>query len=199
MVSIYFMINALFKTRIMRQASGWLFLISNAFLFTSNLTMPNMNLLQFLAAILFITCSLSLILSAYDYRFLFWGGITIIIAYGLTSVSANADAPGIEYFGIITGLIAGLLILRAAFQRHTGRQFNLPGFLNWLDRYPLASAGAIEGSGCVLISIGAAEAEDIRLFITAILWTLAHVMLVISDEYLRCAFEARFKCDKGKE
>jgi hypothetical protein len=173
-------------TELSRQASGWLFLGANILLFITNLA--NTNLLQFTAAILFMSCSISVILSARDYRWLFWGGAAVIIAYGLASISVAPGKPGIEYLGILTGAISGLLILRGAFQRHTGRQFNLPRLLRLLDRYPLASAGAIEGTGCVLITIGALAAGDIRLFFAALLWTLAHILLMISDEYLRTAF-----------
>ncbi|MEM9469665.1 MAG: hypothetical protein AAF988_05840 [Pseudomonadota bacterium] len=143
------------------------------------------NIIQLIAGLLFASCSVSLILSAKQHRWLFYSGFALLVAYVLVSFSGNNESHVLQKFGSIAGIIGGSLTLRAAFQRETGKQFNLPYPFNLIDKYPLASAGLLEGSFCLIMVIGAFLSFDIRLGIIASIWVIAHSCLFLSDEYVR--------------
>ena len=169
--------------KLCRRISASLFFIANILLLVTNLQQTN--LWQFIASILFITCSISLFLSATRHRFLFWGGIAVAVAYILTAVSNDGEGNIFAYISIFIGVFAGALIFRGGLQRETGKQMSLSSPLDLLDKYPLAAAGFIEGVCCILIFISAVYNGDARLMISSALWTVAHGFLIVSDEYLR--------------
>lgn len=140
---------------------------------------------QFIAAALFISCAIALYLSAKNHRWLFYNALAVITGYALVSFTGEGGGTVLQYIGGIIGIIGGLLILRGAFQRETGKQYQLAKPLNNLDLYPLASAGGIEGSCAFFIAIGSFINGDINLAIVASLWVIAHLFLISSDEYLR--------------
>ena len=173
------------KTKTSRRLSGVLFLISNFYLLIANI--HNTNVPQLIAALLFISCSIALILSATRHRFLFWGGGAVAVAYILT---ASSNESGVfSYLSMIAGVIGGGLIFRAGLQRETGKQYPLPSFLRGLDQFPLAMAGLIEGSSCLFLLITAYIHHDKHLMIASALWVCAHLLLINSDEYLRDKIE----------
>ncbi len=169
-------------TALCRRISGSLFLIANIALLVSNL--HNTNNLQLFASFLFMSCSVALFLSANNHRWLFWGGVTVAIAYILTAIS-NGEGNILSWVSIGLGVFAGGLIFRGGLQRETGKQYPMAGWLSILDKYPLAMAGAIEGLCCTLIFVGAFYYDDIRLMISSFLWLVAHGFLIASDEFFR--------------
>ena len=171
------------RPQILRRISGLLFLFANFFLLVSNFQQTNM--MQFVASLIFISCSIALILSANNHRWLFWGGLAVAVAYIITALSGVGSGELFSKISIIFGVFAGALIFRAGLQRETGKQFPLMNPFDLLDKYPLASAGIIEGSCCILLFTGAAFNDDIRLMIASGTWTIAHGFLIASDEYLR--------------
>ena len=177
------------KPQIARRLSGIIFLAANILFLVLNL--HETNVLQLTAAILFMSCSISLILSANYHRFLFWGGIAVSVAYILTAISNDGDGNFFAYLSIINGIIAGVLIFRGGLQRETGKQYRLPYPIDILDKYPLASAGVIEGFCCLLLFISALLNYDYKLLIASGLWLIAHGFLIYSDEYLRHGFSKK--------
>jgi hypothetical protein len=169
-----------------RKISGILFLTGHITLFMTNTIETNW--LQLIASILFMSCSVSLILSAKNHRWLFYAGLVVILGYIFTIISKTGDGSVIQYIGLIGGIIGGLLIFRSAFQRETGQQFKLPDMINFIDKYPLASAGLIEGVCCLLISIGALINNDYRLALCSFIWMIAQGFLAASDEFIRKKF-----------
>jgi hypothetical protein len=143
-------------TQLSRRISGMIFLSANAFLLITNF--QNTNTLQFCASILFLSCSVALILSANNHRWLFWGGFAVAIAYIMTALSNEGSGD---------------------------KQIELMKPFDILDKYPLAMAGFIEGACCVLLFISSILLSDMRLFLASGLWTIAHGFLIYSDEYLR--------------
>ncbi|MEM6781084.1 MAG: hypothetical protein AAF569_04415 [Pseudomonadota bacterium] len=142
-------------------------------------------MLQLSAAVLFITCAISISLSAKNHRWLFYNGIAVVIAYILISISGQGDGTIAKYIGGMVGVIGGLLIIRGGFQRETGKQYKLFFPLNLSDRYPLATAGTIEGTSASFIAVGAYLNGDYTLSLVAALWVIAHCFLIASDEFLR--------------
>jgi hypothetical protein len=170
-------------TQLSRRISGMIFLSANAFLLITNF--QNTNTLQFCASILFLSCSVALILSANNHRWLFWGGFAVAIAYIMTALSNEGSGDILAHISIIFGVFAGALIFRGGLQRETGKQIELMKPFDILDKYPLAMAGFIEGACCVLLFISSILLSDMRLFLASGLWTIAHGFLIYSDEYLR--------------
>ena len=166
-----------------RRASGLLFLLADIILLAGNL--EEANAYQLAAAILFITCAIAMTLSANNHRWLFYNASAVIIAYMLVSFTGSGQGTALQYIGGMIGIIGGLLIFRAALQRETGKQYTIPYPLNLADRYPLATAGSIEGACAFFIAAGSLINADMLLFTVATLWTLAHIFLFASDEYLR--------------
>jgi hypothetical protein len=174
------------KVTTSRRLSGLLFLIANCYLLISNL--EDTNLLQLLAAFLFISCSVSLILSANYHRFLFWGGIAVAVAYIITAVSTDDGGNVFASLSILFGIIAGALIFRAGLQRETGKQYQLPNVLSAFDKYPLAMAGFVEVICCLFLFISSYLNTDYRLLVASGIWIIAHIFLIYSDEFLRVKF-----------
>ncbi len=168
-----------------RRVSGVLFLCGNLFLLLSNVTETNG--MQLVSSILFLSCSCAVILSAANHLWLFYWGTAIMMAY-LTVGLSNGLSLGVfspELIAIMSGFLGGILLIRAGFQRHTGRQYPLPFPLSLTDKYPLACAGIIQGSGCLAILASALLLSDFRLAIASAIWCVAHGFLIASDEYLR--------------
>ena len=173
----------MFTVKHSRLISGFLFLFSNVYLFVNNLVL--MDIHQLISSILFITCSVSVILSAYHHRWLFWGGTAVGLAYVLIALSERNENVLFQTIGAIIGIIAGALIFRSALQAETGKQYAFKGILKYIDHYPLAAAGVIEGTCCLAMFIGAILSDDLILIITSGLWVIAHSFLIGSDNYLR--------------
>lgn len=166
-----------------RTLSGFLFLTGNVLLFVTNL--PDPNVFQLVSSLLFMSCSVSLILSALSHRWLFWGSGALMAAYLLIALGATGDGTFMQYLGAVTGVISAVFIFRSALKSEFNRQFILPRPLNLLDEFPLATAGFIEGPCCVLICIGAVLSGTYHLAASAGLWTVAHGFLIASDVSLR--------------
>jgi hypothetical protein len=177
----------MFDYKFCRRASGWAFLSGN--MLTILLNTVNPNWFQFFAGILFTVCSITTILSASNHRWLFLTGFTVIAAYVLVAFSTTGDGTWLKYIGGLTGLVGGLLVWRAAFQRETKKQYDLPYPLSLVDRYPLAGAGIIEGLGCVFILMGALMNNDMRLTFLVVIWIIGYITLIASDEFLRQSFQ----------
>lgn len=176
----------IFNYKTFRKLSGIIFLLADCVLLVGNFA--NTNTAQLVAAILFISCAIALSLSANNHRWLFYNSIAVITAYILVSFTGQGGGVILQNLGGIIGVIGGLLILRGALQREFNKQWNLPYPLLFIDRYPLATAGIIEGSCALFVAAGSFVNQDVVLLLTASLWFIAHICLIFSDEYLRSRF-----------
>lgn len=174
-----------------RKLSGILFLTGNISL--SILNISDTNWYQFWAGIIFTTCSISLILSSHNHRWLFYAGIASLVACTLTSISSEGQGEILTYTSAFAGIAAAFLSIRAALQRETNKQYKLPKPIDILDKYPLAMAGFIEGGCFLMTAIGATINHDYRLASMTYLWVVAYIFLIFSDEYLRPKIDAWLK------
>jgi len=175
-----------FNYKTCRKLSGVIFLLADCVLLIGNFA--HTNIAQLIAAILFISCALALSLSANNHRWLFYNATAVITAYVLVSFSGQGGGVFLQYLGGVIGVVGGLLIFRGALQRECNKQWNLMHPFSLIDRYPLATAGVIEGSCALFVAVGSLLNQDMVLFITASLWGIAHLFLIFSDEYLRNRF-----------
>lgn len=169
--------------KICRRISGTLFLTANLSLFFANFT--DTNIYQLIASLLFISCSTCLILSAKNHRWLFYCSFALIGGAILVAISNRGEGDHLNLVGMIVGISAGLLDLRAAMQRETGKQYKLPFILKSFDKYPLAMGSLTEQVFNIFILGGAILNNDIRLAVIIFLWMIAHSFLIASDEYFR--------------
>lgn len=171
------------SSKLCRKISASIFSLGNAFLFATSYS--ETNLVHLISSLLFMSCSIALYLSSYNHKWLFYGGLAVVIAYFMVSFSNEGDGTQIQYLGGIFGMLGGSLIFRGALQRETGKQYKLFYPLNLADLYPLATAGVIEGGSAIFIAFGSFVNKDISLFLVALFWFAANMLLIISDEYLR--------------
>ena len=166
-----------------RRLSGALFLAANIIFVAINFAQTRgANLI---VAILFMTCSVAIILSARQHRWLFYAGLGSIVAYALLCTSASGPGRLAQYGGAAIGVFIGVLTLRSALQAETGKQYNLPFPLSLLDTYPLAASSTIGVIANGSIAVGAAMSNDWGLFCFSGLCTIAHGFIIASDIPLR--------------
>lgn len=168
-----------------RQLSSLFFVSGNIFITASNFAETNW--LQLLSGLVFIIGSITLFLSASHHRWLFPCALSTLGGFVLAAFSSPGPGDMWTRVGLIAGVAGSLLMFRGGLQRETGRQYPLPGFLNLIDRFPLASAAVIEGVSSAFLVAGAMINQDIRLTIAASLWLVAYLFLFLSDEFLRPA------------
>lgn len=168
-----------------RRCSGFFLVAGDVILFLSNLYQTNFY--QLLAGLLFTTGSLALIPSAQNHRWLYYCSASIILGYVFICISSSGEGEIFILIGSFIGLIAGLLNLRAAIQRGGCNRLTFQSkfqILRFVDRFPLASSGAVEGVFCIFVTIGAYLNGDARLALIALLWIIGHILQILSDEYL---------------
>ena len=172
-----------FDYKFFRRYAGTLFLIGNITALLTNLI--DTNWYQLWSGLLFVTCSISLILSSHHHRWLFYCGISTFVACMLIAVSSPGDGQILTYLSGLAGFTGAFLTLRAAFQRETHKQYTLPFPLGLIDKYPMAASGIIEGTCFFATAIGALINSDYRLAIVSFIYVTGYVCLIASDEYLR--------------
>lgn len=170
-----------------RQISGYFFLIGNISLFLFQSATPSP--LHMTASIMLTLCSVFLVLSDRDARWLYATGGFIVVAYALIAGAAGGDGRVMQIIGTIFPAINGLLLIRSAWQvRHPKRfQSRSPLLkpLEIIDRYPVAAAGIIQLPGTIMICFGAFTSGDPTLGFASSLWILAALCMVPSDPDLR--------------
>ncbi len=167
--------------KVCRKIAGYLFLAANISLFVWNFS--NTNWYQLLSGLFLASCSIALILSAKNHRWLFYCGFSLMTGSILASISNEGNQ--FTYSAVMVGIVIGLLDFRAGWQRETKKQYALPYPLSAIDRYPLTAASVIEMIFCVLLAIGSVLNEDFRLLTICFIWIIAHMFLIASDEFLR--------------
>ncbi|HPO14922.1 MAG TPA: hypothetical protein PLI09_15880 [Candidatus Hydrogenedentes bacterium] len=172
-----------------RRCAGTVFLIGNITALLTNLV--DTNWYQLWSGLLFVTCSISLILSSHHHRWLFYCGISTFFACMLIAVSSPGDGQILTYLSGLAGFTGAFLTLRAAFQRETHKQYKLPATLSLIDKYPMAASGIIEGTCFFITTIGALINSDYRLAIVSFIYVAGYGCLILSDEYFRKALSLR--------
>ncbi|HRK97421.1 MAG: hypothetical protein KDJ26_03870 [Alphaproteobacteria bacterium] len=178
-----------------RTAASTIFISSNAYLFSQNIT--DMGSLQLYASCLMMTCSASLFLSHQNPKWLFVSGGALIAGQTLIALSAQGIGEMISYLGAIPPILQGSLLLRAAWQSVSDTRFKsnskITKIFEIIDRYPLASAGLIEAPGTAAIAVGAFMNNDFDLATSATGWTIANLCLAASDPALQAKFMPKLR------
>lgn len=176
-----------------RQISGYFFLIGNVslFLFQSGTPSP----LHMTASIMLTLCSVFLVLSDRDARWLYATGGFIVAAYALIAFAAAGEGRAMQIVGTIFPAINGLLLIRSATQAAHPQRFKSPlpilKPLETVDRYPVAAAGLIQLPGTIMICLGAIQSDNATLGFASSMWIIAALCMVPSDPDLRKKFAAK--------
>jgi len=173
-------------TRYARQISGYLFFTGNAALLVFNY--ESLNLSQMAASLMLMLCSVLLIFSNRNIRWLYACGALIVTAYALIAHAADGDGRIMQIIGVILPMANGLLLIRSAWQADFKTRFTSHSLwtkpLALIDAYPVAGAGLIQIPGTGLICAGAVLSGDWTLAFSACMWILAALFMAWSDPAL---------------
>jgi len=155
----------------------------------------NLNLLAFggdltVSGALLLATSASLFASAKNPKWLYAAGGSMITAWGIIGLNSNGDGAFLQTIAPAFAFAQGALLMRAGYNLTTDNapiSFNgiLGKVFNKIDKYTLASAGAIELPGTLLATGAAVLSDNIPLMISAGLWSIANGLLIASDPALR--------------